>query len=1033
MIVYDVDANAILAEPMKNRTSTEFIAAYKRIHALLVSRGLRPQLQKLDNECSAALKAFMHSEAIDFQLVPPHLHRRNAAERAIRTFKNHFIAGLCSTDPAFPLNLWDQLLKQAEITLNLMRRSRINPQLSAHAQIHGAFDFNRTPLGPPGTRVLVHEKPSVRQSWAPHAVDGWYLGPAMLHYRCFQVWIISTSSLRIADTLSWFPSQVKMPTASSTDAAIAAARDLIHALQHPSPASALSPLADHQHAALLQLADIFSSTTAPPYHGRDADATPPVPPGFPALEAVAPDLTIALPPPAPQLAAVPAPPTPPVPVPAVTFAPGTAPPAAIAVSAPRVPERLIVRFPRVAPVPLVDTDGFTPVTQRRRRQQPNAPAATQLPTDHPHNTRFRTSRLDRHLALSVTADTVSRLSEVVATPILPNTPPPSPLPPSPSLPAHAFWTANSVIDPTTGASLEYAQLKLGADGVEWIHAASLEIGRLAQGIHPHMPTGSDTIHFIKHTDKPFDRKATYLRIVTSVRTNKAESKRVRFTVGGDRVDYPGDTSTPTVDLTTIKIQLNSVLSTPDAKFMTADISDFYLNTPLPRKEYMRIPVKDIPQCVIDQYNLAPLVHNGHVMTEIRKGMYGLPQAGLLAHDLLKDRLALDGYMPANHTPGFFSHGTLPISFTLCVDDFGIKYVGTDAAQHLIATLKKYYKITTNWNGKEYCGLTLDWDYVARTVDVSMPGYIERALLRFQHPLPARPQHSPHAWTAPLFGAQQQLTTAPDTSAPLSPPNLLFLQQVLGTLLFYARAVDNTLLVALNDLASAQSQGTESVLSEVTQLLNYCATHPDAVVRFHASDMVLHIHSDASYLSASKARSRLGGFFHLSSRLDPPDVAPSPDSSPPLLNGPIQVLSSILQVVVSSAAEAELGALFYNGKEGAALRTTLADMGHPQPATPLQTDNACAAGIINDTVKQRRSKAVDMRFYWIRDRVRQGEFLVFWRRGSDNDADYFTKHHSPSHHRKLRHRYLHVPSSIAARPPAPSLQRGCVVLPGRRAR
>ena len=206
MIVYDVDANAILAEPMKNRTSAEFITAYKRIHALLVSRGLRPQLQKLNNECSAALKAFMHSEAIDFQLVPPHLHRRNAAERAIRTFKNHFIAGLCSTNPDFPLNLWDQLLPQAEITLNLLRRSRINPQLSAHVQIHGAFDFNRTPLGPPGTRVLVHEKPSVRQSWAPHAVDGWYLGPAMLHYRCFQVWIISTSSLRIADTLSWFPS-----------------------------------------------------------------------------------------------------------------------------------------------------------------------------------------------------------------------------------------------------------------------------------------------------------------------------------------------------------------------------------------------------------------------------------------------------------------------------------------------------------------------------------------------------------------------------------------------------------------------------------------------------------------------------------------------------------------------------------------------------------------------------------------------------------------------------------------------------------
>jgi hypothetical protein len=98
-------------------------------------------------------------------------------------------------------------------------------------------------------------------------------------------------------------------------------------------------------------------------------------------------------------------------------------------------------------------------------------------------------------------------------------------------------------------------------------------------------------------------------------------------------------------------------------------------------------------------------------------------------------------------------------------------------------------------------------------------------------------------------------------------------------------------------------------------------------------------------------------------------------------------------------------LFHNGKEAAMLRTTLEDMGHPQPATPIQTDNACASGICNETVKQRRSKAMDMRFYWIRDRVKQGQFLVHWRKGSENLADYFTKHHSPSHHRKIRSQYL----------------------------
>jgi hypothetical protein len=207
---------------------------------------------------------------------------------------------------------------------------------------------------------------------------------------------------------------------------------------------------------------------------------------------------------------------------------------------------------------------------------------------------------------------------------------------------------------------------------------------------------------------------------------------------------------------------------------------------------------------------------------------------------------------------------------------------------------------------------------------------------------------------------------------------------------------------------------------VTDLLNYCATHPDAVVRYHASDMALHIHSDASYLSVAKARSRAGGYFFLSDRLLDPKHVPSIDSPPPRFNGPVLVNSTILKSVLASAAEAELGALFYNGKDGAALRTTLEEMGHPQTATPIQTDNACAAGIANDTVKQRRSKAIDMRFYWIKDRVAQGDFLVHWRRGLENDADYFTKHHAPSHHRCMRSRYLHDPGSII-----PDLARGCV--------
>ena len=205
------------------------------------------------------------------------------------------------------------------------------------------------------------------------------------------------------------------------------------------------------------------------------------------------------------------------------------------------------------------------------------------------------------------------------------------------------------------------------------------------------------------------------------------------------------------------------------------------------------------------------------------------------------------------------------------------------------------------------------------------------------------------------------------------------------------------------------------------LLNYCATHPDATIRFHSSDMILHIHSDASYLSVHGARSRVGGYFFLSQH--PPSIGYNANTPAPPFNGPIHVNSIILQHVMSSAAEAELGALFHNAKDAETLRTVLIAMGHPQPATPIQTDNACANGIVNDTVKQKRSRAMDMRFYWVRDRVRQGHFLVFWAPGDINIADYYTKHFAVSHHRSIRSTVLHNPSTS-------SVMQGCVDLPQR---
>jgi len=261
-------------------------------------------------------------------------------------------------------------------------------------------------------------------------------------------------------------------------------------------------------------------------------------------------------------------------------------------------------------------------------------------------------------------------------------------------------------------------------------------------------------------------------------------------------------------------------------------------------------------------------------------------------------------------------------------------------------------------------------------------------------MPTRPQHAPHAWIPPQYGAHTQLTAPIDTSPNLDKTQVKCLQQIIRVFLYYGRALDLTMLVALGTLAAAQAEGTQATVEVCTQLLNYAATYPDAVLRFSASKMVLHIHSDASYLSETKARSRAGGYFYLSD-----------DSQQPPINGAIHVHSSIMKSVLASATEAKVGALFYNAQDGIMLRTMLTELGHPQPATPIQTDNEVADGIVNDRVKQRRSKAIDMRFYWVRDRVRQGQFRIHWKKGSENLADYFTKHHAPAHHREMRPIYL----------------------------
>jgi hypothetical protein len=519
---------------MKSRSALEWVKAYDHIHQELTVNGFKPKLQTLANEASSALKNFFTANDVEYQLVPSHCHRRNAAERAIRTFKEHFVAGLSSVDPTFPLHLSDRLLPQAEIALNLLRTSRLHPQLSAAARFHGLVDYNKTAFSPPGCKIIAYEKPGKRRTWAPHGQHGYSLGPAMHHYRCQNVYISATASERIVDTLEFSPHNYQMQQLSSTDRLLMAAQDMTDALQNPHPEVPFTHVGDDTILALTELANIFKvklrntqPTTLP--------AAPPTVNLRPCLaESSNPILAAPMPPPHQTR------------------------------SQTRIHARNTTNSPLLPRV-------VTPMT--RNLSPPRVPTRSRNLSPRNLSQGGFCGMDTAHLAIDL---------------------------------GNNYWSqqhqANTVIHPVTGKEMEYmALMKDPHLQPLWKQGFGNECGRLIQGIQD-IP-GTDTCFFIKLTNIPKDRKITYGKIVCDYKPHKKEKERVRLTVGGDILDYSGDVATSTADITTFKILINSTLSTEDAAMMMMDIKNYYLGTPLPRFECMKMLLSRFPEEIVQKYNL----------------------------------------------------------------------------------------------------------------------------------------------------------------------------------------------------------------------------------------------------------------------------------------------------------------------------------------------------------------------------------------------------------------------------------------------
>ena len=181
-IFYDFDSNVIISITLRNRQGSTICDAWFATHTNIQANGYAPQLHILDKECPKNTKPAFTKHAVNFLRIYPHNHRQNAAERAIQTWKNHFIAGLSACDPSFPLSEWDQLLPQCDIKLNQIRSYRRQQKLLAYACLFGKNKFNKNPLSVPGTKVLIHKNSQQRRSFVPHGLGGFNLGPALQHY-----------------------------------------------------------------------------------------------------------------------------------------------------------------------------------------------------------------------------------------------------------------------------------------------------------------------------------------------------------------------------------------------------------------------------------------------------------------------------------------------------------------------------------------------------------------------------------------------------------------------------------------------------------------------------------------------------------------------------------------------------------------------------------------------------------------------------------------------------------------------------------
>jgi hypothetical protein len=519
----------------------------------------------------------------------------------------------------------------------------------------------------------------------------------------------------------------------------------------------------------------------------------------------------------------------------------------------------------------------------------------------------------------------------------------------------------------------------------------------------------NTLIPIKRNIIPPNESITYYnkqikeKLVTIDNTNYIDA-RVRGTLGGDRTNYEGLTSTHTAEYPFIKTLFSAVLHdvkyvNPDTRFVNIDMTDFYLKSPMEEPAYIAVPFKDIPESIIKQYNLKQTATNEKAYFRVMMTMYGHPVSGYLSNKHLFKTIEPEGYYEDAMVPCMLKHKTRSTIGAIVVDDIGLKVRSKDDVLHLVNAIEKVWKVKVNWQGNRYVGMDLNWDYNPDnpTLEISCDQIIPDALKRFYPNKILKGADTPgieiKGWT---LGTDNKVTTVEEEIPVAMPEMTKFVQQYTGTLSHASRIVRHDLLPAVNDIASTQSAPNSKTMKQVERLSNYIARFPKASVIFKATDMI----TKAMYDSALRphGKHKTGAIIYHSNKNDPPEK----------IGNITEVLCKLPRDVVASIAEGEYCSQFLTGQTAYWHRIINERMGYPQPPTILYGDNTTAIGIASDSIKVKKSKAMDKNLHWIKDRTRLGDFLPMYIPTELNSADYQTKNLAVKEHNRQVKNYVKFP-------------------------